>query len=91
MTRFDIVMLVIGLVLCSMWVGVWIWISAAVRRDANRRGMKGLAWGVLCFFSGLIGLVFYRIIRGPKLEEEASRSKLSNVKDEGLRAGGGRP
>jgi len=47
----------IGLLI--LWIVVIIW----VYRDAERRGMNGLLWGLLVLIGNLIGLLIYLIVR----------------------------
>jgi predicted RNA-binding Zn-ribbon protein involved in translation (DUF1610 family) len=49
----------------SLW-GVWALLSLVlavwVGSDANRRGMNGLLWGLLVFFTSVVGLLIYLIV-----------------------------
>jgi RNA polymerase subunit RPABC4/transcription elongation factor Spt4 len=50
----------------AFWVGI----------DANRRGMQGILWGCLVFFTSIVGLVVYLIVCSGALNspnESASR------------------
>jgi hypothetical protein len=42
---------------------VGIYILVWVVKDANKRGTSGTLWGILVFFSGIIGLILYFIAR----------------------------
>jgi len=55
-----------ALALMILWIAVIIW----VYRDAERRGMNGLLWGLLVFIGNLIGLLIYLIIRSDALSSQ---------------------
>ncbi len=46
---------------------IWIFVIAWVYRDAERRGMNGILWGLLVFIGNIIGLLIYLIIRSDNL------------------------
>ena len=37
-------------------LGVWVGV------DANRRGLSGVLWGLLVFFTGIVGLIVYLLV-----------------------------
>jgi len=41
----------------AVWVGV----------DANKRGLNGILWGLLVFFTGIVGLIVYLLV-GPAMQ-----------------------
>ena len=41
-------------------LGVWVGV------DANRRGLNGVLWGLLVFFTGIVGLIVYLLV-GPSM------------------------
>lgn len=47
-----------------IWIAVVIW----VYRDAERRGMNGLLWGLLVLFGNLIGLLIYLLVRQDQIQ-----------------------
>jgi RNA polymerase subunit RPABC4/transcription elongation factor Spt4 len=49
----------LSLVLLIIWIFVIVW----VYRDAERRGMNGILWGLLVFIGNIIGLLIYLIVR----------------------------
>ncbi|MDH4217779.1 MAG: zinc ribbon domain-containing protein [Candidatus Aminicenantes bacterium] len=50
---------IISLALLIIWIFVIVW----VYRDAERRGMNGVLWGLLVFIGNLVGLLIYLIVR----------------------------
>ena len=48
-----------GGALVIFWIAVLIW----VYRDAERRKMNGVLWGLLVFIGNLVGLIIYLIVR----------------------------
>lgn len=50
---------IISFVLLIIWIFVIVW----VYRDAERRGMNGILWGLLVFIGNIIGLLIYLIVR----------------------------
>ena len=62
--------------LISALLGVWVGV------DANRRGLNGLLWGLLVFFTGIIGLIVYLLV-GPSMTPRQDRAAT------GARAGFG--
>jgi hypothetical protein len=48
-----------GGALVLFWIAVLIW----VYRDAERRKMNGVLWGLLVFIGNLVGLIIYLIVR----------------------------
>ncbi|MCX6566777.1 MAG: zinc ribbon domain-containing protein [Candidatus Aminicenantes bacterium] len=51
-----------GLIFLFFWVMVIIW----VYRDAEKRGMGGALWAVIVFFTHVVGLIIYAIVRAGK-------------------------
>jgi len=51
-------------------IGLAVWVGL----DAQRRGMNGLLWGLLVFFTFIVGLLVYLIVTqwGPQSESAAS-------------------
>lgn len=45
------------------WLILWIAVIVWVYRDAERRGMNGILWGLLVFIGNIIGLLIYLIVR----------------------------
>jgi hypothetical protein len=41
----------------AVWVGI----------DANKRGLNGVLWGLLVFFTGIVGLIVYLLV-GPAMQ-----------------------
>lgn len=41
----------------------WIWIIVWVYKDARKRGLEGVLWGLLVFFLHWIGLIIYLLVR----------------------------
>lgn len=48
-----------GVILLFFWIAVVIW----VYRDAEKRRMEGVIWALIVFFTHLIGLIVYAIVR----------------------------
>ncbi len=48
---------------------ILLFISGWVRKDANSRGMNGMAWSIFVFLILIIGLPTYLLMRKPKVEE----------------------
>ena len=46
---------------------IWIFVIVWVYRDAERRGMNGILWGLLVFIGNIIGLLIYLILRSDNL------------------------
>jgi len=53
----------LSFVLLIIWIFVIVW----VYRDAERRGMNGILWGLLVFIGNIIGLLIYLIVRSDNL------------------------
>ena len=51
-----------GLIFLFFWVMVIVW----VYRDAERRGREGALWAIIVFFTHVIGLIIYAIVRSGK-------------------------
>jgi hypothetical protein len=52
----SLVCAVIGLII-NIIILSWVY------KDANRRGANGCLWAILVFFTGLIGLILYILLR----------------------------
>jgi RNA polymerase subunit RPABC4/transcription elongation factor Spt4 len=52
----------------SIWGLIQIGLAIWVGFDANRRGLNGLLWGLLVFFTGIVGLIVYLLI-GPTMAQ----------------------
>jgi len=48
-----------GLLVLFFWIAVIVW----VYRDAESRGMGGAVWALIVFFTHLIGLLVYAVVR----------------------------
>jgi RNA polymerase subunit RPABC4/transcription elongation factor Spt4 len=48
--------------LWSVWALLSVVLAVWVGSDANRRGMNGLLWGLLVFFTSVVGLLIYLIV-----------------------------
>ena len=60
-----------GLFFLVLWIMVAVWVHG----DAERRGMPGILWAVLVFFTHLLGLIIYAIVRSSKpVKREGSSS-----------------
>jgi len=57
---------IVPLGLLALWIAVILW----VYRDAEKRNMNGVLWGLLVFVGNIIGLIIYLILRN----EETFRS-----------------
>ncbi len=57
-----------GLIFLFFWVMVIVW----VYRDAERRGMEGVLWAFIVFFTHVIGLIIYAIVRSGKPAKQDS-------------------
>ena len=53
------------------WLILWICVIVWVYRDAERRGMNGILWGLLVFIGNIIGLLIYLIVRSDNLPKES--------------------
>jgi hypothetical protein len=49
--------------LCFLWLIVVVWVF----RDAEKRGMSGILWGLLVFVGNFVGLLIYLIVRSDNL------------------------
>jgi len=58
---------VVSFVLLIIWIFVIVW----VYRDAERRGMNGILWGLLVFIGNIIGLLIYLILRSDSLSSQS--------------------
>ncbi len=56
------------------WLILWICVIVWVYRDAERRGMSGILWGLLVFIGNIIGLLIYLIVRSDNLPSESESS-----------------
>lgn len=52
----------------AIWVGL----------DANRRGLNGILWGLLVFFTGIVGLIVYLLV-GPVMQRSGDDDPLTAV------------
>ena len=50
-----------------VWFIVAILIAIWVYRDAEKRGMGGALWLIICLVGGIIGLIIYLIVRKDKV------------------------
>jgi RNA polymerase subunit RPABC4/transcription elongation factor Spt4 len=48
-----------GLMIIAIWIAVVVW----VYKDAEKRGLAGVLWALLVFFTHFIGLIIYVLIR----------------------------
>lgn len=53
------------------WLILWICVIVWVYRDAERRGMNGILWGLLVFIGNIIGLLIYLIVRSDNLPSKS--------------------
>ena len=51
-----------GLPSLGLWGVIQVLLSFWVGFDAQKRGMHGLLWGLLVFFTGIVGLIVYLIV-----------------------------
>jgi hypothetical protein len=51
-----------GILPLGLWGVIQIVLSVWVGVDAQKRGMHGLLWGLLVFFTGIVGLIVYLIV-----------------------------
>jgi len=66
-----------GLIFLFFWVMVIIW----VYRDAERRGMEGALWAIIVFFTHIVGLIIYAIVRsGKPVKQEAPKPPPAEAK-----------
>jgi len=49
------------------WLIIWICVIVWVYRDAERRGMNGILWGLLVFIGNIIGLLTYLMVRSDNI------------------------
>lgn len=49
----------------AAWFIIAILIAIWVYRDAERRGSSGVLWLVIVFFTGIIGLIIWLVVRAP--------------------------
>ena len=64
----GIAFLGIGIMMCVIYLVIFIvWILAVVwvYKDAKKRGGNEALWAILVFFTGLIGLIIWLVIRPP--------------------------
>ena len=55
------VICVVGLVILAINIAILIW----VYKDAQARGADPMLWLILVFFTGLIGLIIWLVVRPP--------------------------
>jgi len=55
-------------------LGVWVGV------DANRRGLNGLLWGLLVFFTGVVGLIVYLLV-APSMATRPENAPAAPVVD----------
>ena len=48
-----------GVIFLVIWIAVIVW----VYRDAKERGLEGALWALLVFFTHLLGLIIYLLVR----------------------------
>jgi RNA polymerase subunit RPABC4/transcription elongation factor Spt4 len=53
------------------WLILWICVIVWVYRDAERRGMNGILWGLLVFIGNIIGLLIYLIVRSDNVSSQS--------------------
>jgi hypothetical protein len=58
-----------------MFLVIWIFVALWAHRDAESRGMEGILWGLVVFFTHLIGLVIYLVVRTNHAVLPASKSQ----------------
>ena len=61
---------ILPLGLLVLWIAVILW----VYRDAERRNMNGVLWGLLVFVGNIIGLIIYLILRNEGIAPQSSTS-----------------
>ena len=49
--------------LCAISL-IWLVVGIFVYKDAESRGMSGIAWLLVAFLFGLIGIIIYLVVRG---------------------------
>jgi RNA polymerase subunit RPABC4/transcription elongation factor Spt4 len=77
--RFSNSMLSLALLIIWIFVIVWVY------RDAERRGMNGVLWGLLVLIGNIIGLLIYLILRSngiPALKEGATTQACPSCQKE---------
>jgi predicted cobalt transporter CbtA len=63
---YGIPALICGLLVVLLGFAIQLYIAYFLYTDANVRGQNGVLWGVIGFFTGLLGLVVWLIMRPEK-------------------------
>ena len=69
-TFFVITMIIVGVILFVLYIKLLIW----VYRDAQKRNMDEVIWLLIVFFTGLIGLIIYLIVRDPLMAKKTEQA-----------------
>ncbi len=69
----------ITMILMLLLYLVWICVSIWVYRDAERRNLNGLLWGLFVLIGNFIGLIIYLILRSSSPEWEAGRAAAGSM------------
>jgi hypothetical protein len=67
-----------GILPLGLWGVIQIVLSVWVGADAQKRGMHGLLWGLLVFFTGIVGLIVYLIV-APGLAQRNGSAQAPGV------------
>lgn len=73
---WEVGWIVFGVVI---WVFFVLFLSVLVYNDAERRGSNGLLWFIVVFFTMLLGLIIWLIVRPPKKERVERRVMVEKV------------
>jgi hypothetical protein len=58
--------IVCGLLFLLAYLAVWLYVIYFLYTDANARGQNGVLWAVIGFFTFLLGLIIWLIMRPEK-------------------------
>lgn len=61
--------ILIYLVIFCIWFAVAYW----AYKDAERRGLNGVLWGIVVFFGGIIGIIIYLVLRDEQKPKKPDR------------------
>ena len=66
---FIITMIIVGVILFVLYIKLLIW----VYRDAKKRKMDEVIWLLIVFFTFIIGLIIYIVVRDPLIAEKTEQ------------------
>jgi len=73
-----------GLLPFGLWGAIQVLLSFWVGFDAQKRGMHGILWGLLVFFTGIVGLIVYLIV-APSLAQRNGGAQPAGAAAPGAR------